>query len=57
MSDEFLRQKAVERGRLESQSAHRQRDIFHTVMGAFSMRSAAYTGKYDIFSDTFSNER
>jgi len=55
MSDEFLRQKAVPRGRLESQSIHSQRDIFHSVMGAFSMHSDAYTGAYDIFSDTFAN--
>jgi hypothetical protein len=25
-------------------------------MGAFSMYSNAYTGKYDIFSETFSNK-
>ena len=56
MSDEFLRQKAVQRGQLESQSIHSQRDIFHTVMGAFSVHSEAYTGEYDIFSDIFSNK-
>jgi len=26
------------------------------VMGAFSMHSDAYTGEYDIFSDTFFNK-
>jgi lipid A ethanolaminephosphotransferase len=56
MSDEFIRQKAVQRGRLESQGIHSQRDIFNTVMGAFSMHSNAYTGKYDIFSETFSDK-
>jgi lipid A ethanolaminephosphotransferase len=56
MSDEFIRQKAVQRGQLESQGIHSQRDIFNTVMGAFSMHSNAYTGKYDIFSETFSNK-
>ena len=56
MSDEFLRQKAVQKGQLESQSNHSQQDIFHTVMGAFSMHSDAYTGRYDIFSDSFSNK-
>jgi lipid A ethanolaminephosphotransferase len=56
MSDEFIRRKAVHIGRLESQHVHSQRDIFHTVMGAFSMRSDAYVGEYDIFSDTFSNK-
>jgi lipid A ethanolaminephosphotransferase len=56
MSDEFVRLKAVQRGRLESQDMHSQRDIFHTVMGAFSMHGNAYTGEYDIFSETFSNK-
>jgi lipid A ethanolaminephosphotransferase len=56
MSDEFIRQKAVQRGRLEAQGVHSQRDIFNTVMGAFSMHSNAYTGKYDIFSETFSDK-
>ena len=54
MSDEFIRQKAVRAGRLESQGRHSQRDIFHTVMGAFSMHSDAYMRDYDIFSETFS---
>ena len=56
MSDEFIRQKAVQIGRLESQRIHSQRDIFHTVMGAFSMHSDAYMRGYDIFSETFSNK-
>jgi lipid A ethanolaminephosphotransferase len=56
MSDEFIRQKDVQVGRLESQSAHSQRDIFHTVMGAFSMRSDAYVGDHDIFSRTFASQ-
>jgi lipid A ethanolaminephosphotransferase len=56
MSDEFIRRKAVHIARLESQRAHSQRDVFHTVMGAFSMRSDAYLGEYDIFSGTFSDK-
>jgi len=56
MSDEFIRLKAVQIGRLELQRIHSQQDIFHTVMGAFSMHSNAYMGKYDIFNETFSNE-
>ncbi len=55
MSDEFIRRKGVQIGRLESQGMHSQRDIFHTVMGAFSMRSNAYMDEYDIFSAMFSN--
>jgi lipid A ethanolaminephosphotransferase len=53
MSDEFIRRKAVQIARLEAQRAHRQRDVFHTVMGAFSMHSDAYLGEYDIFSEAF----
>lgn len=56
MSAEFGREKAVPAGRLASQRAHSQRDIFHTVMGAFSMHSSAYRAGYDIFSAEFSNE-
>jgi hypothetical protein len=39
-----------------SVSIHSQRDIFHTVMGAFSMHSNAYMDEYDIFSETLSNK-
>ena len=56
MSDEFIRRKGVLRGQLESQRAHSQRDVFHSVMGAFSMHSDAYVGEYDVFSETFSDE-
>ena len=57
MSDEFIRRKAVQVGRLESQRIHSQRDIFHTVMGAFSMHSDAYVSGHDIFSDQFADKR
>ncbi len=56
MSDEFIRQKAVRADRFESQGMHSQRDIFHTVMGALSMRSDAYIRDYDIFSEAFSSK-
>ncbi len=56
MSDEFIHQRGVEPGRLEAQSSHSQRDIFHTVMGAFSMHSDAYQADYDIFSQSFSSK-
>jgi lipid A ethanolaminephosphotransferase len=55
MSDEFVRENAVQIVRLESQRVHSQRDIFHTVMGAFHMHSDAYMAKYDIFNEMFSN--
>jgi lipid A ethanolaminephosphotransferase len=56
MSDDFIRRKSVQPGRLEAQRAHSQRDIFHTVMGAFSVHSAAYMAEYDIFSEAFSDK-
>jgi lipid A ethanolaminephosphotransferase len=55
MSDEFMRQRAVQLSRLQSQRLHSQRDIFHSVMGAFSMHSAAYRDEYDVFSKNFGN--
>ncbi|HEY7216456.1 MAG TPA: phosphoethanolamine--lipid A transferase EptA [Thermoanaerobaculia bacterium] len=55
MSDEFVRHRAVDVQSLESQTSHSQRDIFHTVMGAFTMHSDAYMAEYDIFSKKFSN--
>ena len=56
MSDEFMRLRGVTSGRLEMQTAHSLRDVFHTVVGAFLMRSDAYMANYDIFSETFSDE-
>jgi len=56
MSDAFIREKAVRADRLQGQGTHSQRDIFHTVMGAFSMHGAAYRGEYDIFNETFADE-
>jgi lipid A ethanolaminephosphotransferase len=56
MSDAFIRLRGVEPGRLEMQPVHSLRDIFHTVVGAFRMRSDAYLAHYDIFSETFSEE-
>ena len=55
MSAEFIRENAVQVDRLGSQRVHSQRDVFHTVMGAFHAHSAAYVAKYDIFSELFSN--
>ena len=56
MSDDFVRRKGLDAHSLESQVSHSQRDIFHTVMGAFSMRGGAYLPEYDIFSKKFANQ-
>ena len=53
MSDQFARGKGVDARTLASQAAHTQRDVFHSVMGAFSMRSPIYEARYDIFSPSF----
>jgi lipid A ethanolaminephosphotransferase len=55
MSDEFVQERALSPQRLAAQTAHSQRDVFHTVMGAFSMRSAVYLGNFDIFSSAYSS--
>jgi len=56
MSDDFVRRKGLDAHSLESQVSHSQRDIFHSVMGAFSMRSGAYLPEYDVFSKSFANQ-
>lgn len=53
MSPEFARLRGVDADRLAAQPAHSQRDVFHTVMGAFGMRSAAYAPEYDVLSESF----
>lgn len=55
MSAEFTDENTVQIDQLESQRLHSQRDIFHTVMGAFHMHSDAYMAEYDIFNKMFSN--
>lgn len=56
MSDEFTHQRGVQRDRVEAQRSHSQPDVFHTVMGAFGMRSDAYQAGYDIFSESYSSK-
>jgi len=53
MSAEFSRSNAVPAARLAAQPAHSQRDVFHTIMGAFSMRSDAYQPEFDVLSGAF----
>ncbi len=53
MSEAFARQRGVVPGRVKSQSAHTQQDVFHTVMGAFGMESDAYLPAHDIFNERF----
>lgn len=51
MSDVFQQEKGVGNARLAGQTSHSQANVFHSVMGAFDMRSAIYDRQLDIFGD------
>ncbi|MGH8443331.1 MAG: phosphoethanolamine--lipid A transferase EptA [Nevskiaceae bacterium] len=50
MSPEFASARGVDPRQLLSRASHDQHEIFHTVMGAFALRSDAYRGEYDLFA-------
>jgi lipid A ethanolaminephosphotransferase len=50
MSSEFMQKEGVSVSQLKRQSEHSQRNIFHSVLGAFDMQSEVYDAKQDIFS-------
>ena len=51
MSPEFKQQHEISTDRLAQQKEHSQTNVFHSVMGAFGMRSDIYDAKRDVFSD------
>lgn len=51
LSPAFARKHAVASRWLRPDARHSQREVFHSVMGAFDMRSEAYLPQYDLFSD------
>ena len=51
MSDAFKQQKTIAETQLAPQSSHPQANVFHSLMGAFDMRSGIYNAQLDIFSD------
>lgn len=51
MSDAFRRHKQVRADALAAGAQHSQAEVFHSVMGAFGMRSPAYRPGRDIFAD------
>ncbi|QDV05243.1 Phosphoethanolamine transferase EptA [Planctomycetes bacterium Poly30] len=55
MSEEFTERRNVHPAQLQAQTAHSQRDIFHTILGALSIQSEVYEEEYDIFNESFSN--
>lgn len=50
MSDTFRQEKRISMKQLAPQSGHSQANVFHSIMGAFDMRSAIYDPRLDIFS-------
>jgi lipid A ethanolaminephosphotransferase len=49
MSAEFKRDKGIAMTQLNSESSHSQANVFHSVMGAFDMRSDIYNRQLDLF--------
>ena len=50
MSDAFRQEKGIPMTQLAPQASHSQANVFHSVMGAFDMRSDVYERQLDIFS-------
>lgn len=50
MSDTFKHKKGVSMAQLVQQTSHSHENVFHSVMGAFDMRSEIYSRQLDIFS-------
>jgi lipid A ethanolaminephosphotransferase len=50
MSDTFKQKKGILLSQQTQRKSHSQPNIFHSVMGAFDMRSAIYNRQLDIFS-------
>ena len=51
MSDAFKQRKGISKDQLAPQESYSQANVFHSVMGAFDMRSEIYNPRLDIFSD------
>ncbi len=49
MSDGFRQGKGIAASQLDPQASHSQANVFHSIMGAFDMRSDVYDGRLDIF--------
>jgi lipid A ethanolaminephosphotransferase len=49
MSDAFRQRKVIPTTQLAPQASHSQANVFHSIMGAFDMRSDIYDGHLDIF--------
>lgn len=52
MSDSLKQHKSIAARELAADARHSHANVFHSVMGAFSMRSEVYRPELDVFSDT-----
>jgi lipid A ethanolaminephosphotransferase len=50
MSDAFKQKKTIPMTQLAHQTSHSQANVFHSIMGAFDVRSEIYNRQLDIFS-------
>ncbi len=57
MSDAFKRHKALAADAALAHAKHAQQTVFHSIMGAFDLRSDIYDPKLDIFTDVPNKKR
>ena len=57
MSEVFKQHKTLSAGAALEQARHAHQTIFHSIMGAFDMRSEIYNPQLDIFADARSNRK
>jgi lipid A ethanolaminephosphotransferase len=50
MSPDFMEKEGVSASQLELQDMHSQQNLFHSILGAFDIRSEVYDSKLDIFN-------
>ena len=53
MSPAFIAQRGISVARMAEQEHHSQLNVFHSVLGAFGVRSDVYDSRLDIFSDAY----
>jgi lipid A ethanolaminephosphotransferase len=51
MSDSFQKRKSIPAKQLAAKASHSHANVFHSVMGAFDMRSEIYRADLDIFNE------
>ena len=51
MSDEFKKEKGIDNNDIVKGSHYSDDNVFHSVMGAFGMKSDIYKKQFDIFNN------